>query len=188
MPRGTANEYREKKRLEIRDLRRKYQTPSSSRRGTPALSRATPVPEHAMLTRSSGSKTLPNISRSTRPALRSSTATLVDRSSLAQAKTYSLPASLQTHVEEVADFLRTCNPDMTYFLPAFIDFGCRSQSYLEALASYSDEHMDDIFMRMASKALPEVVLTEMDIWVLKQGLKEFVDTTKSDAKKKRKSC
>jgi hypothetical protein len=74
---------------------------------------------------------------------------------------------------------------MSYFLPAFIKFGCRSRGFLVALGGYSDEHIDEVLRKMASNAPSEVVVTEMDIWVLKQGLKKLVFTTKSSPTKKR---
>jgi hypothetical protein len=111
------------------------------------------------------------------PSIPASPTTLVESSPHNQMGP--LPESLQTRAEEVADFLRICIPDMSYFLPAFIEFGCRSRGFLVALAGYSDERVDDILRKIARNISSEVVVTEMDIWVLKEGLKKIALTTKS---------
>lgn len=75
-------------------------------------------------------------------------------------------------INEVAAFLKGCNPPMCHLLNSFIKFGCRNRKFLEAVADYDDNEMLD-FLRTVIKHENQGLGFEMDVWVLKRQFKRY---------------
>jgi hypothetical protein len=71
--------------------------------------------------------------------------------------------------DEVAAFLRNCVPAMDHFLDAFINFGCRNRKFLEGLAQYDDDEIEEFLRKIMRRSMGK--MTEMDVWFLKKDLK-----------------
>lgn len=74
---------------------------------------------------------------------------------------------------EVEHFLCTCNPSMISLLNSFLAFGCHNRDLLAQVASRSNDEIDDL-LRMVFLKKPKVtMITEMDLFILKQHFKVY---------------
>lgn len=81
-------------------------------------------------------------------------------------------------IDEVANFLQSCVPNMLYLLNTFIEFGCRNGEFLLAVAKWPDGEIEELLKRMIDRAPPTEVsgmFPEMELWILKKHFKSIAD-------------
>lgn len=72
---------------------------------------------------------------------------------------------------QVAQFLETCTPPMTQFLPSFLGFGCKNEDFLQGVNLLPDDAVESFLNSLP--ACGESKFTMMDILVLKNHFRAY---------------
>ncbi|KAF9532642.1 hypothetical protein CPB83DRAFT_847115 [Crepidotus variabilis] len=93
----------------------------------------------------------------------------------------STTASASQEVQDpIYKFLNECVPSMRQFYKAFVNYGCKNEEYLVAVAGWSAEQVLQFLRNVASNT--NGAMTEMDIQVLQHHLANYpytLDSTRS---------
>ncbi|EDR08370.1 uncharacterized protein LACBIDRAFT_326759 [Laccaria bicolor S238N-H82] len=73
---------------------------------------------------------------------------------------------------QVAQFLETCTPPMTQFLPSFLGFGCKNEDFLQGVNLLPDDAVESFLNSLP--ACGESKFTMMDILVLKNHFRAYL--------------
>ncbi|KAF9445517.1 hypothetical protein P691DRAFT_831583 [Macrolepiota fuliginosa MF-IS2] len=92
------------------------------------------------------------------------------------ASTPSPTPGLECRADEVAEFLRSCIPDMQHLSDSFIQYGCRNREFLKGVAGLSETDIDEFLEKVIAHAPPSHTsdpMLEMDMFLLKKHFKKY---------------
>ncbi|XP_006459033.1 hypothetical protein AGABI2DRAFT_177131 [Agaricus bisporus var. bisporus H97] len=76
-------------------------------------------------------------------------------------------------INDVAEFLGTCNPDLRYLLPSFMAYGCRNVEYLINISCQQEREIEMLLKKMMKRYPPPGGIEEMDFVVVVKHFKEY---------------